>query len=81
MPLTEANKQITTLKEKVQGYTTDKSYKGMIVTVIIALIVLIIAFFMNIIKWVLFVTAVVLFLSVGYRGFLKWKSSRKNNDI
>lgn len=81
MSLTEANKQITTLKDKVQGYAMDKSYKGMIVTMIIALIVFIIAFFMNIIKWVLFVIALILLLSIGYRGFLKWKSSRKSNDI
>jgi predicted membrane protein len=76
MSVTLSKDSVTSLKERVQGYTMDKSYKGMIVTVIVAALVLIMAFFLNILKWVLILIAVVLLLSVGYRVFLKWKASK-----
>lgn len=77
MSVTVSKDNIVGLKERVQGYAMDKSFKGMIVTGVIAVFVLVVAFFMNILKWVLILVAVVLLITVGYRVFLRWKASKE----
>jgi small-conductance mechanosensitive channel len=81
MSVTVSKDSVTSLKERVQGYTMDKSLKGIILTVVVAVCVLVVAFFMNMIKWVLVLVAVLLLLSVGYRVFLKWKASKNNMKV
>lgn len=67
---------ITDVK-KLQTYTSDKSFIGIIVTVIVAVVILIVAFFMNIVKWVLLFIAVMLFITVGVRIYQKMKEVKK----
>jgi small-conductance mechanosensitive channel len=81
MSLTVSKDSVVSLKDRVQGYTMDKSLKGIILTVVVAVCVLVVAFFMNMIKWVLVLVAVLLLLSVGYRVFLKWKASKNNMKV
>lgn len=58
-------------------YTSDKSFIGIIITVIIASIILVLAFFMNIIKWIFLFIALVLFITVGVRVYSKVKEIKK----
>jgi len=61
------------LQDRVKGYTTSNTYKGMVMTVVIAIIILMIAFFLKLLKWVMVLIAVGLIASVGYRGYQMWK--------
>jgi hypothetical protein len=81
MSLTVSKDSVVSLKDRVQGYTMDKSLKGIILTVVVAVCVLVVAFFMNMIKWVLVLVAVLLLLSFGSRVFLKWKASKNNMKV
>lgn len=78
MSVTVSKDSITGLKSKIQGYASDTSYKGMLMTVAVASVVLVLAFFMNILKWALVVVAAGLLITVGYRGFLKWKKAQQD---
>lgn len=63
--------------KKIQDYTTDKSFVGIVVTVIVAIAILVLAFFMNIVKWMLMLIAVVLLITVGVRVYRKVKEIKK----
>lgn len=78
MSITVSKDSISGLKSRIQSYTADTSYKGMVMTVVVASIVLILAFFLKIVKWVLVVVAIGLLLTVGYRGFVMWKKARQD---
>lgn len=61
----------------IKTYAADKSLIGIVMTVVIAVVVLILAFFMNILKWILLFVAVILFITVGVRVYQKMKEIRK----
>lgn len=63
---TEAAKK---LQDSVKSYTTSNTYKGMVMTIVIAIIVLLLAFFLKLLKWVLIIIAVGLIASVVYRAY------------
>lgn len=74
MPFTVDIKDVSS----VQKYATDRSYLGIAITVVIAIIILIVAFFMNIVKWILLFIAILLFITVGVRVYLKVKETKRN---
>lgn len=62
----------------VKKFTSDTSVIGIGITVIVAVVILIVAFFMNIVKWALLLIAVMLFVTVGVRVYQKVKEMKKN---
>jgi Flp pilus assembly protein TadB len=66
-------------KNNVQSYATDKTYIGIIITAVIAIVILIVAFFMNIVKWLLIIVAIILFITVGVRLYTRVKEYKNNN--
>lgn len=61
----------------IKQYATDKSVMGIVITIVIAVIILLLAFFMNILKWILLFAALVLFITVGVRIYKKVKEFKK----
>jgi hypothetical protein len=53
--------------KSVTSYVKDNSYKGIIISAVIAVVILIVAFFMNIVKWGLVIIALIIVGSVGVR--------------
>lgn len=64
--------------KNIKTYTSDKSLIGIVITIVVAVIILLLAFFMNILKWILLFVAVILFITVGVRIYQKWKEIKKN---
>jgi uncharacterized protein (DUF983 family) len=62
----------------VKKIASDTSYIGIIITVVVAIVILTIAFFMNIVKWALLLIAVMLFVTVGVRLYQKFKDIKKH---
>lgn len=78
MSVSLSKDSISKLKSKVQANANDKSNVGIIATVVVAFVLVILAFFIGILKWVLFGVAVILMLTVGYRVYKRWKSAHQN---
>jgi phosphatidylglycerophosphate synthase len=75
MSVTVSKDSISNLKSKVQANANDKSNVGIIVTVVVSFLLVVLALFIGILKWVLFGVAVILMLTVGYRVYKRWKSA------
>lgn len=78
MSVSLSKDSISKLKSKVEANANDKSNVGIIATVVVAFVLVILAFFIGILKWVLFGVAVILMLTVGYRVYKRWKSAHQN---
>jgi phosphatidylglycerophosphate synthase len=61
----------------IQSYAKDNSLKAIIITVVIAVILLVAAFFLNILKWALVIIAIILIVTVIVRIY-KWMKEKKN---